>query len=182
MPRKKKHAIGNLKLSLAMLLFALALSAINLEYATSRVGTLDASQQASSGFSAVDAAYVPKPPEESSVPETAVLFDDVSGKAAADPVIQSNLLDPLVDYYSMAGPSLKAVLIERKNAASEDVRVRLFFDGENQDVSFLWPSQRSSGGWWTPPCGSDDDLAAGRADDVCPAEWSAKYPDILALE
>jgi hypothetical protein len=81
-----------------------------------------------------------------------VLFSVVRFGAGEQATLDSDLVGPLLSYYAAAteGSPLSAVLIERKNVASHDVNVRLFF-ADGTETDYLWPSTHSSAGIWTPP-------------------------------
>ncbi len=70
--------------------------------------------------------------------------------------MQANLINPMMDFYATEPLShaLTAVLVERKNASSQDVNVRLFF-ANGEELAYLWPSTHSKDGVWTPPCARD---------------------------
>lgn len=163
---------------MGMLLFALALAAVNFNLMTVRFGTLFGLERSWNefleGYSARRYTVAAPEPSESE-PAADVLISDVSGKVAAEDVWQDRLVEPLTEYYKLTDAQLKVMLLERKNAGSDDVNVRLFFEGRDGEVSYLWPSTNSRNGWWTPPCGTEDDVAEGLSDDVCPEEWMRDY-------
>jgi hypothetical protein len=93
----------------------------------------------------------PAPPAPTCAePAPPVLYSVVKYREGEEATLRANLAEPLLAYYAGKQPSLSAVLIERKNASSKDVNVRLFF-ADGTETSYLWPSTHSQDGMWTPP-------------------------------
>ena len=161
MPPKKQPKSEVPKLApMVALLIGLVLSAYNLSLMTSTSGRADglddALEQSQLNYRDRGSAPAPKPPtpepaQRCEPPRPPVLFSVVKYREGEEASLQANLVAPLMSYYAGAGQStLSAVLIERKNASSRDVNVRLFFvDGT--ETSYLWPSTNSKDGVWTPP-------------------------------
>lgn len=176
-------------LPLIALLIGFALSVYNLSLMTSKTGALAG---VSSSFADLQRNYASRrtaPPapqpaptrlqqEESAPP---VVFAVVRYREGEEAALRANLAEPLAAFYQeMRAPSpLAAALVERKNAASKDVNVRLFFmDGSER--AFLWPSSNAQDGKWVPPCAGDPAATAAGL-PACPPLFSARYPDLVAL-
>jgi hypothetical protein len=184
---KKKASWGVPKpLPIVALLVGLALSVYNLSLMTTQAGTLSGVSQS---FQELQANYAsrttpqPRPPSERAVetPAPPVVFSVVMFRDGEEASLRTNLAEPLAAFYQeMRSPAaLSAALIERKNASSKDVSVRLFF-ADGKERAFLWPSSNSQDGRWVPPCAGDPAAPAAGL-PACPPRFSALYPDLVAL-
>lgn len=117
--------------------------------------------------------------KESEAPRAVVVYSVISYREGERETLAQRLAAPLVDYYHDAGgePRLDVVLIERKNAGSKDVNVRLFFS-DGTEERFLWPRTHSEDGWWLPPCVIQTSNGEEKA---CPARFLGTYPEITTL-
>ena len=138
------------------LLIGLVLSAYNLSLMTSASGRatgLDAAlTQAQQNYAERRVTPTPPPPPPAACPQQRppALFAVVKFREGEEASLRANLVAPLMQYYEGRQPALLALLIERKNASSRDVNVRMFFS-DGTETSYLWPSTHSSGGVWTQP-------------------------------
>ncbi|HSD11946.1 MAG TPA: hypothetical protein VLC10_00160 [Patescibacteria group bacterium] len=175
-------------LPLIALLVGLALSVYNLSLMTSKTGALAG---VSSSFADLQRNYAsrrvapptpqPAPARVQEEPAPPVVFAVVRYRDGEEATLRANLAEPLAAFYQeMREPSpLAAALVERKNAASKDVNVRLFFK-DGSERTFLWPSSNAQDGKWVPPCAGDPAaIAAGLP--VCPPRFTARYPDLVAF-
>ena len=177
-------------LPIITLLIGLALSVFNLWLMTSQAGTLSGVTES---FDVLQKNYAQRTtsPQKSAPPDAmvkkeaetkpVVMFSVVKFRDGEEGALRSALTEPLTAFYAEARwpVPLTAVLVERKNASSKDVNVRLFFsDGSEQ--AYLWPSKNSDGGKWVPPC-SADPVAASTNLPLCPPIFSTKYPDLVDL-
>jgi len=173
---------------LAALLIGLALSAYNLALMTSAKGNLDGMTRS---FSQVQDNYamrrspmpVVKPVQEApkcEEPKPPVVFSVVKFREGEEALLRANLAEPLAAFYAESRwpVAVSAVLIERKNASSKDVSVRIFF-ADGVEGTFLWPSTNAENGMWTPPCTIDQAKATVDA-PLCPPTFAARYPDLVA--
>lgn len=176
-------------LPLIALLVGLALSVYNLSLMTTQSGRLVGVTQSFEGLQRNYAerrtqapAPAPEPPalppEEPAPP---VVFSVVRYRAGEEAALRANLAEPLAAFYrEMRAPSpLAAALIERRNASSRDVNVRLFFT-DGSEHAFLWPAADAQDGKWIPPCAGDLTAPASGL-PACPPAFSARYPDLVAL-
>lgn len=173
---------------MAALLIGLALSAYNLSLMTTTKGSLNGMTGAFSQFQQNYAmrrtpAPAVKPVQEApkcEEPQPPVVFSIVKFREGEEAMLRTNLAEPLSAYYAEARwpVALSAALVERKNASSRDVNVRLFF-ADGTESSFLWPATNSKDGWWTPPCTSDA-ATAGANLPLCPPSFSARYPSLVS--
>lgn len=171
-------------LLIVMLLLGLTLSAINLALMTANVGTLTGLREA---FFELQGNYasrrtMPEPqpePEPVVLPQAPVIFSVVRYRdAGEEAMLRMNLAAPIVEFYGESPwpAPLTALLIERKNAGSRDVNVRIFF-GDGSETAYLWPSTNAVGEKWVPPCS-----ASGAPDQpMCPPIFSANHPDLVEL-
>jgi hypothetical protein len=182
-PKKDQPSMSFRMLLIVMLLLGLTLSAINLALMTANVGTLTGLREA---FADLQANYAsrriasqPVPTPEPPMPQPPVIFSVVKYRDASEEArLRMDLAGLIVEYYGESPwpAPLTALLIERKNAGSRDVNVRIFF-GDGSETSYLWPSTNAVDGKWVPPCstsGSPDQL-------MCPPMFSARHPDLVAL-
>lgn len=157
-PAKKiQEPIVNKATLLTLLFLGLALAAYNLALMTTTAGDLSGLTQSwetlQMNYATPRNAYVPvEKPVVATEPTPVILASVVKYREGEEALLQQDLIAPIISYDEVtAGPRLKAMLIERKNASSKDVSVRLFYvDGT--ESSYLWPSSNSSNGRWTPPC------------------------------
>lgn len=171
-------------LVVGMLLLGLTLSAVNLALMTANVGTLTGLRES---FANLQGNYAsrrnaPQPlpsPEPAAISQASVIFSVIRYNDENEQTrLRMDLAAPIAEFYAESPwpAALTALLIERKNAGSRDVNVRLFF-GDGSETSFLWPSTNSSDGKWLPPCS-----ASGMPDrQACPPMFSANHPDLIEL-
>ncbi len=100
-----------------------------------------------------------------------VKFDDGEKEA-----IQSNLIEPLLTWQTLAGPKPTVILIERRYPSSVNVVARLFLE-DGREFGLMWPESGAAiDGIWLPPCGPNtpEDL-----DPVsCPNEYLEMFPQV----
>lgn len=154
MPSKKPKNEFPKAAPMIALIVGLALSAYNLSLMTSAWGRAegldDALTQSQRNYVARRPAPAPAAPV-CEAPKPSVLFSVVRYRDGEEAALRANLADPLLAYYGSGSRTpLQAVLIERKNAASRDVNVRLFF-ADGTETTYLWPSTHAKDGVWTPP-------------------------------
>lgn len=165
--------------TIVLLLAGLMLAAGNLALMTSKTGTLSGLSESWTDLQENYAMPREMPsfeePEPVKDPAPIVLASVVSYRDGEESMLSEMLVAPVLSYYDMVdGPKLKALLIERKNAGSKDVNLRLFF-ADGKEVAYLWPSTHSKDGHWVPPC-------AARMEDVtedlprCPERFQEEEP------
>jgi len=142
--------------TVVLLLAGLMLAAGNLALMTSKTGTLSGLSESWTGLQENYAMPRIMPSFEEPVverdPAPVVLASVVSYRDGEESMLSEMLVAPVLAYYDLVdGPELKALLIERKNAASKDVNLRLFF-ADGKEIAYLWPSTHSEDGHWVPPC------------------------------
>lgn len=170
-------------LLIVMLLLGLTLSAINLALMTANVGTLTGLRESfsdlQSNYATRRIAPQPIPVPAQVMPQVPVIFSVVKYRDAEEAAsLRMDLATPIVEFYGESPwpAPLTALLIERKNAGSRDVNVRIFF-GDGSETSYLWPSTNSVDGKWLPPCS-----ASGAPEQpMCPPVFSANHPDLVEL-
>ena len=140
------------------LLLGLVLSAYNLSLMTSAAGRADGLDAALSQSQRNYADRRLPPPAAPAMmeaqrcepPAAPVLFSVVKYREGEEATLRSDLVAPLMAYYAgQQDPKLVALLVERKNASSRDVNVRLFMS-DGSEASYLWPSTHSQDGVWVP--------------------------------
>lgn len=170
-------------LLLAVLLLGLALSAINLALMTTNVGTLEGLR---GSFADLQSNYAsrrvppPAPVPQPAPPQAPVIFSVVRFQDDGEEArLRMDLAAPIVEYYGETQwpAPLTALLIERRNASSRDVNVRIFF-GDGSETAFFWPSTNSVDGKWVPPCSPAGDTPD---EPICPPTFSARHPDLVEL-
>lgn len=141
------------RILLALLLLCLGLSCVTLALMITNVGTLDGLRGAFAELQVNYATRREAPPiaKEPVAPAPPVLFSVVRFREGEEARIRMDLIEPLLAHYARTPfPSaLAAMLIERRNPGSRDVRVRLFF-GDGTETSYLWPSTHAEDGKWVP--------------------------------
>lgn len=111
----------------------------------------------------------------------AILTSVVRFQEGEEMLLQKNLIAPLLAFDSMmTEPKLEAVLIERTNASSRDVRVRLFTK-DGAETGYLWPSTHSEEGMWVSDCVDTIEEIDVRHPTLCP-EGYVRPSDIKAIE
>lgn len=170
-------------LLVVMLLLGLTLSAINLALMTANVGTLTGLRES---FSDLQSNYAmrriapqPAPVPAQVMPQVPVIFSVVKYRDAEEAAtLRMDLATPIVEFYTESPwpAPLTALLIERKNAGSRDVNVRIFF-GDGTETSYLWPSTNAIDGKWVPPCST----SGVPEQPMCPPMFSARHPDLIDL-
>lgn len=153
-PKKQQNPVPKTAPMIALLI-GLVLSAYNLSLMTSASGRatgLDAAlTQSQRNYAERRVTPLPPAPPAPACPmqRPPTLFSVVKYREGEEASLRMNLVAPLMQYYE-GRSGLLALLIERKNASSKDVNVRLFF-ADGTETSYLWPSTHSTDGVWTQP-------------------------------
>jgi len=172
---KKPAAVITRATALALLVAGLALSAYNLALMTAKTGSLygitDSWMTLKENYAMTGTGEpIPEPVIEDLKPAPIVLSSVVAYRDGEEALLQENLVAPVLSYYEVAeGPYPKALLIERKNAGSRDVNVRLFFS-DGVETAHLWPSTNAVDGRWVPPCAPTLEEVTEAA-PLCPARF-----------
>lgn len=179
--RRRKSLIAPVSaaMSYSMLIICLSLSVTNLLFMTSVTSQWNAVSAAwaetlkNYGAVTTDAPHAAVATSPSALDQVTMLYS-VAGGTDIIPDLESRVVAPAVAYYEAVGQPLKATLIERKNASSKSVLMRLFFlDDSEQDV--VVPFTGADGEWFLPDCDASVQASSDRA---CPKEFVAQYPEI----